>query len=415
MSYNTSCLIFKNNMIATRNNINHIIHKFSKYIQSGGEKKLEQKMKDNEINVSHMKEIKNEIDKFDTLMNNVKNDLDVLISEITKVYKSSQDINKNDNKSSEIINGYQKIKKLISIDDDNNLDYYESQEDFNPQNLMLVYYGLIEKSQKFLDSKSEKDFNNNVQEELTKTIEKINNLTVIFDKYTQSIEDQSEQKKKFENKFIIDGNISSQIKTAKVQDTPKNFKKEIVYYTKSGSLIPVNLESIVDLGKKILRGLEPNDELKKLSQKSEKDLRANKNIFMTGGDRLVIEQLNRLIASINKCNYSLQRLNEAREKYNKISKEIDDFVTYMIGLINTNPRKIYTHISKNIIKEYLTKINKKLNEEKSYYFLLNILQQNFSLIADNMGNEVLEIKKLDDQKMINLFTIFNNFYPELDK
>jgi hypothetical protein len=413
-----SYLILKNNMIIIRNNLEYINTKFIKYIQYGGNEIYKNKLIKNMTNISNMQIIKKEINNFNEMTDKVKKDLDILINKINEIQKKTQS-NLPVNKINDI--NTVNIKNLIKIGNDDL--FYD--EKFNLQNFMLIYHGLIQKSNSFLKIKNYDEFNDKMIGELRETYNNMIIMTKSIDSYNNYIEKILIKNKMFTENFIFSRKEAvEQIKKYNTTNIPIDYKRKIIYHTKSGNLVPINLKSIVDLGYKILGGITINDKVNYLSLKydgqsndvksSALDIKVRKNIFMMGGNITILNELNRLIRSINNCNYSLQKLNDTRDSLINIISINNNFTDYLLSIININPPNIYIYIDKKIIDEYLIKISK-IAINNNNKLLLEILNKNFSIISSVISDKIIDIDMVDNEKMKIFFMIFNNYLKELDK
>jgi hypothetical protein len=403
----------RNNIIINKNKIEHIIKKISKYVQIGGEKKLADKMKINAMSIVNMVKIKQDVENVDIMLKKLLVEIDELIMEINNAYKISENI-KNENKKI-LEEQYKNINKLAGIDNDNQINY-EDNGDYEEKfiiNLKFLYFGLFDESAKIMNSiKTKKEFDYHIINSLDTTITKVKSVTKLAAEYILNIEKKLSDRIKNIEKLYSFKNIQS-INDAKIKlrDEIKPIKNNIIQ--KKEKLIPVNLTEIVREGQEVLKMLKINESLYTFG-KTTGDTQTRIDIFI-GGNFDVIKKLNELITSLDECERTLEKISEVREKNNLLTKQSDDFVKYIIEILNRRQTSAYTHINKNMLEKYLEKIGNLQNPNSEYYMVLKILDDGFTKILKNMGDEdVIQIDKLEDIELKNLFTIFNDFYDRLD-
>jgi hypothetical protein len=410
----------KNNIIIKKHKIEYVIRKISKYVQIGGEEQLEKKMKNNAVKIADMIKIKKDLEDIDVILNNFLNDVDDLIKEIDNTHKAGKNIKKENAKILE--EQYKKIKKLLSIDDNNNINYYDSNQDYEEKfirDLKFLYFGLFDESSKLINSiKTKKDFDENILKTLEQTIVKVKSVTKIANKYIENINKNiKNQAETIENLYFfkdikqidrakvkIDRNIDSIIEPKKIENIKEKEK-----------IIPVNLTEIVKEGHDALKLLKINSTIYTFGKK-DGETSTNLDIFF-GGNIDIVSKLNDLISSLDECERTLEKISEIREKHILLKKQSDDFVKFIIEMLNKNENhiSIYTHVNKNILEKYLKRIKQIINPDNEYYIVLKILDKGLTTILEYIKeDDIIQIDQLTDNNFKNLFVIFNNFHEKLD-
>jgi hypothetical protein len=389
-----------NNISILKKKIKYIINKTQKYSMKGGNS-LSEKFHDMpQINedlgeiIDKLKIYLFELDKLVTIINETKNENNTIT-----------DFNKE-----EMTKKIEEIKKFLSIDNQNNIEFYIQDPEYDKNfiiNLRKLYYGFY-KDRKFNNIQ---DFNTSLIEEIKTKITGVTKLNDLIIQYTNNI--KNKLKDFVDIKLFELKDIESQIEKAKVMTHNKFYSEKLLEPIDSElkiiSIDPIKLDEILKSSKEIF-----NVDKNKLSFISN-----NKNLFL-GGNTQIIGFISQFNNQLDKCEKLLSDLDIVYESFNKKKKNSENYIHFIVNNMNKKPAKKWRYINKKILKDNLEKINKIFqkiindnnDEDNKYYVIIEILIYGLKKFINSLNdNDIIDINKLSGESEL-LFAIFNDFYSE---
>jgi hypothetical protein len=388
-----------NNVSILKNKVEYIINKINKYHMKGGNS-LSEKFHDfPQIN----EDLGGIIDKLKIYLF----ELDNLVTTINEINNNNTitDFNKE-----ELTQKIYEIKKFLSLDNQNNIDFYIQDPEYDIKfidNLKKMYYGFY-KNRKFNNIQ---DFNTSLIEEIKTKITGVTKLNDLIIQYTNNIKNKL---KDFVDIKIFDlKDIDIQLNKAKlIIDNKFSLEKlldPIDSEFKILSIDPIKLDEILNLSKEIF-SVDKN----KLSFISN-----NKNLFL-GGNTEIIGFIGQFNNKLEKCEKLLSDLDIVYDSFNRKKKNSENYISFIINNMSKKTAKKWRFINKKILKDNLEKINKiyqkiindKNDEDNKYYVIIEILIDGIKKVTNKLNdNDIIDIDKLSGEFEL-LFAIFNDFYNE---
>lgn len=384
-----------NNMIINKNKINYIINKTYKYTLYGG----------GEI-TNKLQDIPQVSEELTVIVDKLKFyliELNKLINLINDIESKSKVINEID--YGNFKKKYNKITKILSINDDDKYGYYDEpmNEEYFINDLKKLYYGFY-KEREF---KNIKDFDDDLIESIKNKISGIKKLNELIKSYQEKI--------KGENSNILDvqmfqlKDIEQQIKNAstnidKVQIKPIEYNNNLI------SIEPIDLLKIKELSKQVI-DFQKNQFPFKFDE--------SKDIFY-GGSTEIIGLISQFNNELNKCEKNLEKTEIEFKNVNLKKKNIDNYINFITRNLNKKEKKIYKYINKETLNDFFEKINsiKKIinsdetNKDYQYLTVVSIISDGLDKVINKMNNNIIiDIDKLEGETQF-LFSLFNDFYNE---
>lgn len=427
MSYIYTSFIFKNKIMKLKNNITDSKNKINKIIGGNtGEHMMEIKKKSNEI-----KHVKKNAESLNIIMKEIEKRIDDLLEIINNVHKQSQNVTQYEHdkiQNNEKYEKYEKsLKKFIDID-----DVYGDQKIMKtPEQIQQEYFQILKAFYNFIDYdprnttfSSINEFNTFVSSQLNTNIQKINDLISLINEQNNKFGDLDIKRKIMEQYIITTEDAKQGINESIVsEDIKKSLSSEKQknknYYTrqninKGNTIIHTDMLRIMDFGTKLYGTLEKNQIINDIQHLDAKKNIKQKDLFVvpqpitSGGNINLSQQMTDIFVAMDKCNRNLQLLNNNIEIYRNSMKDINDFLKYLLRMIDIDQKERIVYIDKEIINKYIDALYKLTNHQSK--IANEILRKNLEIINDNIGNNTLDISNIKNTKMNLTMVLLNTFH-----